>query len=160
MFFRILQRVHADREPHRLREVLRFERLASPDGSQRVRERIAISRAPSDALPASEQNRARIESVLEGLPAGSEAVPLDGLESLAQQAEALASCTAFVGPFGDLAILAAASGCAVRAFHSEGIPAEQETLVRTISEEGVWGSIALQPIERAEEFRPAAVPRV
>jgi hypothetical protein len=152
MFFRILQRIHGDREPHRVREVLQFERLASPDASQPVRDRIAISRAASDLLPATEQNRARLDGALGELAGGSEVLSLDGMESIAEQAGALASCATFVGPFGDLAVLAAASGCTVHAFHSGNVPAEQSMLIRMISEEGVWGGIHLRPIENVPEF--------
>jgi hypothetical protein len=84
--------------------------------------------------------------VLGGLAGGSEVLSLDGMESIAQQAEALATCATFVGPFGDLAVLAAASGCTVQAFHSEEIPPEQATLIHMISEEGVWGGIHLRPV--------------
>jgi hypothetical protein len=67
------------------------------------------------------------------------------------QMQAVAQANAFVGSYGDLAILAAFCGTPVTAYHSERLPADHPDRVQSAAAAG-WGSVS---VERARRFKGA-----
>ena len=68
-----------------------------------------------------------------------------GIDATSQQLQTavIAQARAFVGGFGDLAILAASCGKPVTAYHSERLPADQFERVQTAAASG-WGALTLE----------------
>jgi hypothetical protein len=179
MLFRVLSRVHKDRQPALLGEVLRHVRLeASGAGRPGLPQRyVAVSVAFSEALPRSEDNEAFLAGLVGELAAERDVVivdaPLPGLvlpasprlhrldppdgdgDPVAVQAQAIAGAEAFFGAHGDLAILAAFCGTPAVTYHSERLPADRlERLQTTVASAG-WAPVT---IERARRFKGVRLP--
>jgi hypothetical protein len=73
---------------------------------------------------------------------------VDGLPT-DRQAHALARARAFAGPYGDLAILAAAYGTPATVYHSERLPLDQPERLQAAAAVG-WGAVT---VERARRFK-------
>ncbi|MGE3274306.1 MAG: hypothetical protein AB7O67_04285 [Vicinamibacterales bacterium] len=145
MFFRVLQRIHSDREPARLLEVLRHERLPAPAAPAATGRVVVATPDESGAGPAALATR---------VAGGRAIVRLDGTEALEAQAGALAGAHAFVGPYGDLAVLAAAQGTPAYAVLHETLPAEEAGVIAAVCARGTWAPLQLVPVEDAAAFPP------
>jgi hypothetical protein len=127
---------------------------------------IAVSLAYTDALPESPENQTLLSELLRQLAAEDEVVIVDDpvpghvdvhassrvrsiaslagdLTALQLQTTVVARARAFVGGFGDLAILAAFCGRPVTAYHSERLPADQFERVQAAAPSG-WGTLTLE----------------
>jgi hypothetical protein len=97
--------------------------------------------APDIALPAS--SRVQLLQV----PAG---------EDLREtQTRVLARAAAFVGSYGDLAVMAAFCGTAVLAYHDERMPPDHVERLAAAAASAGWGAVAL---ERARRFKELHLP--
>jgi hypothetical protein len=185
MLFRVVSRAHKDRTPQQLSSVLHHARL-SPSGRPPVAglpaSFVAVSVAFTRALPDSDDHRRFVGELLERVAAEHEVVvvdcpPPDGIavptsprihrldihladaDVLETQARALAQADAFVGSYGDLAILAAFCGTSGVAYHSEKLPVDAVDRLQAASTSAGWGHLA---VEQARRFRgvPRLAPRV
>jgi hypothetical protein len=127
---------------------------------------VAASLAFSEALPQAPENEVFLNELLRQLAAEDEVVIVDervpgyidlgsssrvrllssfGIEATTQQLQtaAMSRARAFVGGFGDLAILAAFCGKPVTAYHSERLPADQFERVQSAAASG-WGAVTLE----------------
>jgi hypothetical protein len=71
------------------------------------------------------------------------------------QTQALAVAAAFVGGYGDLAVLAAFCGTAVLAYHDEKMPPDQTDRLAAAAASAGWGAVTL---ERARRFKELHLP--
>jgi hypothetical protein len=79
--------------------------------------------------------------------------------SLEKQMKILAGAEAYVGSYGDLAVLASYSGVPAYAFDAEPEPPVVQSLLSEVERAG-WGRITLQLVEKAPQFTlPATVTR-
>ena len=154
MVFRVVSRAHKDRTPERLDEVLRHERLAAAPVPELPASFVAVSRAFTPALPESDENRQLLAALVDQLSSKQEVVVVEdaaaGL-SVEAQAGVLARAKAFVGGYGDLAVLASCCGTPVTAYHSERVSDETVARVQAAAGSG-WGRFTL---ERARRFKGA-----
>jgi hypothetical protein len=176
LFFRVFRRLQQDRAAERLGEVLRHEPLAGEAGNgvgQWPTGFVAASVAFTPALPDTDENRRFLTDMLAEaaadyevlvvdwalpsevvLPAGVrllKALAVDDTE-LEVQTRALARAQAFLGGFGDLAILAAFCGTPVTAYHSERLPADAAQRLQAAAAAG-WGAFRLERARRYKGLR-------
>lgn len=176
LFFRVFRRLQQDRAFERLGEVLRHEPLAGDtrNGLGRWPSKfVAASVAFTEALPDTDENRRFLTELLAEAAADHEVVVVDwsppqeadlpagvlllgdlaadGAE-LQVQTRALARAQAFVGGFGDLAILAAFCGTPVTAYHSERLPADAAERLQAAAAAG-WGAFRLERARRYKGLR-------
>lgn len=170
MFFRVMIRLRKDRALTQLGDVLRHAALDSAgrnDVAGLPKSYIAVSLAYTDALPESPENQTLLSELLRQLAAEDEVVIVDDpvpghvdvhassrvrsiaslagdLTALQLQTTVVARARAFVGGFGDLAILAAFCGRPVTAYHSERLPADQFDRVQAASTSAGWGALTLE----------------
>ena len=158
-FFRVLRRLRADRALGRLPQVLAFERFAptptpAPDIAVGLpKEYVAVSLAFTGALPGNERNRRFLDELLAQIAAQDEVVLVDRQDSLERQTRAIARARAFVGGFGDFAVLAAFCGVPALTFHSEDLPPEPLGVLRAASERSGWSLPSIERVERFERLR-------
>jgi hypothetical protein len=182
MFFRVLQRLDADRELHRLREVVRHERFSWPSAPELIglvpREYVTVSLAFTDALPATVRNREWLQGLVARLSEASQVVVVDAapdaelmaavppsrvcvLAALAEdvsrpfaelQTQVLARAQAFYGALGDLPLLAAFCGTRSVAIRSDGGDAGLLAAIQHASADGTWGPLTLESVEPPHDF--------
>ena len=179
MLFRIFRRLHTDRALEQMSEVLRHERFAAhPQPSTTAdlpRSFIAMSVAFSDALPANADNRRFLGELVSHVtvdhdvvivdmppPADVTIPPSSRVRMLAPvpdvrcaQTQVLAGARAFVGSYGEMAILAAYCGTPATAYHSERLPLDQQQRLQAAAATGGWATVEL---ERARRFKGLALP--
>ena len=153
--FRTLHRLEADAALPRLGEILQYEPRGSTVAGSRRAVRgasIAMSTAFTEALPESEPNREFLARLSADVLGKGDVVNLDGLPVDAQ-AEAVTHARTFVGPYGDLAILAAFCGTSAVTFHSERLPADHLERLKAASEAAGWATVTAQRTHRFKEVR-------
>lgn len=156
LLFRTLRRLQSDNALDRLGEILRYQPVGSSARTVagRVAESVvATSAAYTPALPDSEENRQFIANLAAHVAAEDDVVNVDALP-LQEQMDVLARARAFVGAYGDLAILASSCGTPVTAYHSEKLPAGQADRLNAAAAAG-WGPVT---IERARRFKRLQLP--
>lgn len=176
-FFRVLMRVRKDRALAEMAGVLRHEPL---DPAGRTTEAnlptsfVAVSLAFTPGLPDSPENRTFLTDLVTQVSDSHEVVIVDevapshaewpaaarlrtlaslapdGASALHVQTAALAKAQAFVGGYGDLAVLAAFCRAPVHAYHSEKLPPDHPDRLLDAAARGGWGSVSVQ---RAQRFR-------
>jgi len=179
MLFRVINRLRKDRALTQMADVLRHEPLPAAARSpipDLPRSFVAVSLAFNAALPSNEENREFLSELIADLSAGQDVVVLDSKvppelslpnsarvhlladratdDVLQLQMQAVAQANAFVGSYGDLAILAAFCGTPVTAYHSERLPADHPDRVQSAAAAG-WGSVT---VERARRFKGLKLP--
>jgi hypothetical protein len=181
-FFRVLMRLRKDRTLPEMAGVLRHMPLESADRTVALNlpgSFVAVSLAFTSALPDSPENRAFLADLLaqvaeahevvivdEAAPSPGEwpmlagvrtlaALVSDGMSALQVQAMTLAKARAFIGAYGDLAVLAAFCRAPVHAFHSEKLPADQPERLLDAAARGGWGPVTVQ---RAHRFKGIRLP--
>ncbi len=151
LLFRTIRRLEADRALEQLQDVMRHERLGLPaevpDGGL-PSSFVAVSAEFTRALPRTEENESLLREVEAQLSATTDVVRVHGLP-LPRQAETVARARAFAGPYGDLAILAAAYGTPATVYHSERLPVDQPERLQAAAAGG-WGVVT---VERARRFK-------
>jgi hypothetical protein len=181
MLFRVLGRLHKDRALAQMADVLRYEPL---DAAVRERPAglppkfVAVSIGFTAALPKDEENERFLTELLAKVAARHNVVIVDSqvpadvqvpssdrvhllvsllpeMDPLRAQIQAIAHARAFMGGYGDLAILAAFCGIPTTAYHSERMPADQPDRVQSASVSGKWGTLTL---ERARRFKGVRLP--
>jgi hypothetical protein len=155
MFFRVLQRLKADRQIDRLPDVLAYERIviaSGPPGATTPKPFVAVSAGHTEALPGTAGLGELQNVAMSAIAGNSRAMPVEGLDLSAQLTASRAA--AFVGPYGDLAVLAASCGVPVTAFHSAPLPVEQTNLLRLLGASGVWGPTTIRRIEEPKGSPP------
>lgn len=181
-FFRVLRRLQADGAAGHLPQVLSYEPFASsakPElAVQLPKVYVAVSLAFTEALPSNAENRRLLSELLAQVAADDEVVIIDypdnshvlerakligrvrwiaplatGQNYLDVQTKVMAHARAFVGGFGDLAVLAAFCGVPAYTFHSESIPAEAIGLIRAAGERSGWGRVSVESVEQIERLR-------
>jgi hypothetical protein len=154
LLFRTFRRLQADGELARFGEVLRHEprasRVASPAGTTLV----ALSTEHTAALPDTPENRQFLAELTAQAAQAGEVVSLDGLP-LAARVETLARAGAFVGPYGDLAVLAAWCRTPVTAYHSERLPPDHAERLEAAAASAGWGAVR---VERSRRFKGLRLP--
>ena len=178
LLFRTISRLRKDRALEQMGDVLRPARLAAsaaPSG-QRPAPYVAVSLAFTNELPKSEENAAFLSMLVTQLASGRDVVIVDapnpevnvppsprvrGLEVPAggdlreAQTQALANAAAFVGGYGDLAVLAAFCGTSVLAYHDEKMPPDHAERLAAFAASAGWGPVTL---ERARRFKELHLP--
>jgi hypothetical protein len=175
-------RLQKDRALPQLQDVLRHERLdpavCKPiDGLPASF--VAMSIAPTVALPQSDDNRRFLTALLTQIAVEDEVVIIDcplpseftiqGLSRVhllqtfagdgdaAQipvlQTCALAQAAVFVGSYGDLAILASFCGTPTLTYHSQKLPVDQLDRVRAAAAAAGWGAPIIERAHRLHELR-------
>jgi hypothetical protein len=179
MLFRVLSRLRKDRALPQMSDILRYEPL--PTAARRPtpdlpRAFVAASLAFNDALPGNDENREFLSQLIAKLCAHRDVVILDApvptdislpdsprlhrlqthdpADLLQRQTQILTQAKAFVGSYGDLAILAAYCGTPVTAYHSERLPADHPDRVQSAAAAG-WGPVT---VERARRVKGVKLP--
>jgi len=158
LLFRLLRRLDRDRALEQLRDLLRHERMHPPagvPGDGLPLSFVAVSAAFTPALPRSAENEQLLQEVARQVSAKAEVVHVETLPP-PRQMQALARARAFFGPYGDLAILAAAYGTPATVYHSERLPMDQVDRLLAASAAGGWGMVT---VERARRFKRVRVPQ-
>ena len=173
-FFRVLQRLHKDRALPQLSQVLRYapaDRAMARPIAGLPKRYVAVSTAFTSALPDTAENRALLVEMLtqltarhdvvlldqaDGLGEGMGAVPLrllDTEEPLSgRQTRALANADAFIGPYGELAVLSSFCGTPVVAYRSERLPTGQSEALEAAGAAG-WANVSLHSASRFKRVR-------
>jgi hypothetical protein len=157
LLFRLLHRLTRDLALDRLREVMRHEVVDASFRSQGdglPESFVAVSTEFTAALPRTEDNERLLAAVVAQIGARSEVVRLDGLP-LGRQTEVLARARAFLGGYGDLAILAAFCGTPSTVYHSKRLPADFVDRLQAAATLGGWAPVM---IERARRFKGVRLP--
>jgi hypothetical protein len=181
MLFRVVSRVHKDRTPERMADVLRHARLETSAGSRAAALPLpasfaALSVGFTPAFADTDENRQFLSSMVEQTAAERDVVIVDApaadlplpqsprvhrldavrgnTDALAAQTRALAQADGFIGPFGDLAVLAAFAGTPAVTWYSERLPPDLVERVQAAASAG-WGSLT---VERARRFKGARLP--
>ncbi|MBI4263991.1 MAG: hypothetical protein HY657_06435 [Acidobacteria bacterium] len=181
MLFRVLSRLHKDRATTQLADLLQHVRLDG-DGRRRIdrlpRSFVAVSVAFTEALPKDAENGSFLAALVADLSAERHVVivdwpppadvelpvsprvsRLDALEAtgdaLDLQARAIAQAEAFVGSYGDLAILASFCGTPALTYHSERLPADCLDRLQAAAASAGWAPVT---VERARRFRGVRMP--
>jgi hypothetical protein len=157
LLFRMLRRLNADRAMARVSEVLEYQTVDQPAGepAERLpRSFVALSTAFTAALPDDEENQEFLQELVSHASAAGEVVNVDRL-ARPEQTRVLARARAFVGPYGDLAILSAFCGTPANVYHSERLPADQIERLQAAAAAGGWGSVT---VERARRFKRLQLP--
>jgi len=157
LLFRVLHRLNRDLAMDRLHEMLRHE-AADPairthaDGLPASF--VAVSGAFTAALPQTDDNERLLDEIAAQVAARDEIVRLDGLP-LFRQMQVLARARAFVGGYGDLAILAAFCGTPSTVYHSKRLPDDQVERLQAAAAAGGWAPVN---VERARRFKGVRFP--
>ena len=139
---------------------------------------VAVSLAFTEALPSTAENRRALSGLLAHVAADDEVVVVDYPDSghviegavtngrvrwiaplatdqnyVDRQTRCIAQARAFVGGFGDLAVLAAFCGVPAYTFHSEGLPPGLLDLIGVAGARGGWGRVSAEPVEQYERLR-------
>ena len=157
LLFRTLRRLHADRALDRLAEVLRHETLGPSvrrSAERQPRACVAVSAQPTAWLPDTDENRPFIADLVSQLEAQGEVISVDARPA-EEQTQILASARAFVGGYGDLAILAAFCGTPATVYHSERLPPDHLERLQSAAASGGWGRVT---VERSRRFKAAQLP--
>ena len=185
-FFRVLRRLESDRAVGDLPQVLRYQRLTGGAGrtaaSTFAPPYVAVSLAFTAALPTGPSNRQFLSGLLARVGANDRVVlvdypstsgvpvdahsPLPSVAAIAEQqnylevqTEVIARARAFVGGFGDLAMVAHACGVPAYTFYSEEVPPEVLALTRVAAETAGWTAEPPVPVDHLARLRlPAQVP--
>jgi hypothetical protein len=184
MLFRVMRRLRQDRALTHLADVLRHERVRLPDGkgSERParlpRSYVAVGLSFTDALPRNDENQRFLTELVTQLAGEHEVVLLDasppvevaipqsrrvrrlqdvaaGADTAYAQTRVVTHARAFVGSYGDLAVLAASCGIPVRTYHSERLPVDQLDRLQLASASAGWGAVT---VERARRFKGVRLP--
>jgi hypothetical protein len=177
LLFRTISRLRKDRALEQMGDVLRPTRFdGAVASSQRPAPYVAVSLAFTSALPKNEENAAFLSTLVTQLSSGRDVVIVDdpdagidvpsslGVRALEVpaggdlrevQTQALADAAAFVGGYGDLAVLAAFCGTAVLAYHDEKMPPDQADRLAAAAASAGWGAVTL---ERARRFKQLHLP--
>jgi hypothetical protein len=156
LLFRVLHRLNRDLAMDRLHEMLRHEAV---DPAIRMHTDglptsfVAVSGAFTAALPQTNDNERLMDEIAAQVAARDEIVRLDGLP-LFRQMQVLARARAFVGGYGDLAILAAFCGTPATVYHSKRLPDDQVERLHTAAASG-WAPVN---VERARRFKGLRFP--
>jgi hypothetical protein len=182
LLFRTVTRLRKDRALEQMRDVVRPARFdgASPSASQRPAPYAAVSLAFTSALPKSEENAAFLATLVTQLATGRDVVIVDGLDTdvavppsprvrlldvpagadlREAQTQALAGAAAFVGAYGDLAVIAAFCGTAVLAYHDEKMPPDHAERLAAAAASAGWGAVTLERARRFKELHLPATPQ-
>ncbi len=155
-FFRVLRRLQKDRALEKLREILTFDVCASStraNGLDLPDSYVAVAPEFTPALPQNDENQQLMHRVVAELTAEHQVVVVDG--PAARRTAVLSGARAFVGAYGDLAILAAACGTPATAYYSERLPPDQVETLGMASASGRWGAVTLQRARGAKALRPS-----
>ncbi len=154
LLFRTFRRLHADGEPDRFADILKYEPLSAAPGASAARSGVAVSGECTPALPDTEAHRQFLAELAGHAAAAGDVVALDGLP-LADRVHALERVSAFVGAYGDMAILAAFCGTPAITYHSERLPAGQIERLEAAAATAGWGTVTT---ERAKRFKRLRLP--
>jgi hypothetical protein len=178
LVFRTISRLRKDRALEQMAQVLRPVRLEAPGRSSLdslPASFVAVSTAFTSALPKSDENAAFLATLVARLASDHDVVLVDGAnpdiplapssrvrplevpagdDLRAAQTLALARASAFVGGYGDLAVIAAFCGTAVLAYHDEKMPPDHAERLAAAAASG-WGAVTL---ERARRFKELHLP--
>jgi hypothetical protein len=177
LLFRTLSRLRKDRALEQMGDVLRPARFdaARPAAPGQRAPYVAVSLAFTGALPKSEENAAFLARLVSQL-AARDVVIVDapnpdvpvppspsvrmldvpaGGDLREEQTQAIASAAAFVGGYGDLAVLAAFCGTPVLAYHDEKMPSDHAERLAAFAASAEWGPVTL---ERARRFKELHLP--
>ena len=181
-FFRVLRRFQADGTVGHLPEVLAYEPFTSGAMEEHAlplpKVYVAVSLAFTEALPPNAENRRVLRELLAHVAADHEVVIIDHPDShhvlegaiphgrvrwiaplatdrnyLDMQTRGIAHAKAFVGGFGELAVLAAFCRVPAYAFHSEAVPSETLDLIRVAGARGGWSHVSAEPVDQFDRFR-------
>ena len=180
-FFRVLLRLRKDLQIDRLGDVLRAERLASPAvqlPAHLPKSFIAVSAGFTPALPETPENGQLLQELISQVSARHDVVIVDAAATVESvltrigpsgrvhllddageprprqlQTAVLAQAKGYIGPYGDLAVLAAFCGTAVTAYHSERIADEQVERLQQAAGSAGWGEVVLQRSTRFKKVR-------
>ena len=178
MLFRVVSRIYKDRAPEKMAEVLQHAPPGSAAGASLPplpASFVAVSTAFTPALPDDGDNRAFLRQIVEQMTVGHDVVLVDcppdvalpdsprlhrldavrvGADVLSLQARVLAQAEAFIGGYGDLAVLAAFAGTPAFTYHSERLPPDIVERVQAAAADG-WGALT---VERARRFKGVRIP--
>jgi hypothetical protein len=181
LVFRLLQRLRQESALDNLSDV--FDELP-PQRPKRASiaglpsSFVAVSLTFTDALPATPENQRLLDEVVLQLAAKDNVVILDSVLASAGDAAApgtivrlplltadseqpdvrmsvLARAHTFVGPYGDLAVMAALCGIPVLAYQSERLRHGQLERLESLAAKAGWGEVSLQ---RARRFKGVRLP--
>lgn len=144
-FFRVLRRLQKDRALEQLEQILTFDKFGPPPpivGIDLPDSFVAVAPDFTPALPRNDENQQLMDRIVGELAAEHPVVVVDGPS--ARRTAVLSRASSFVGAYGDLAILAAAYGAPVTAYHSERLPLDQLKTLNMASASGCWGTVTLQ----------------
>ena len=148
LLFRTLRRIHADNAHDRLGEILRYEaRDAGARTTRRADGFVAVSGECTDWLPDTNENRRFLETLATHAAASARVVRLDVLP-LIERETTLARADAFVGAYGETAILAASCGTPATVYHSERLPLNQLERLQAVSASAGWGTVSAHSVRR------------
>ena len=179
MLFRVISRLRKDRALPQMAAVLRHEPLPAqsrPAATDLPRSFVAVSVAFTETLPENEENQEFFSELVTELAAGREVVVVDDPtrvkielptsprihrlvaaadeELLPRQVSAIAHAKAFIGAYGDLAILASYCGTRVTAYHSERLLVDHPDRLQGAAAAG-WAPVK---VERARRFKGVKLP--
>jgi hypothetical protein len=157
LLFRTLRRLQSDRALERLPEVLRHDALDASvlvSSAPLPRSFLAVSAAFTDALPANDENQQFLADLAAHVEAEDEVVNVDGL-SRTEQTRVLAAARAFVGPYGDLAVLSAFCRTPATAYHSDKLPADHLDRLQAAAASAGWAAVT---VERSRRFKRLRLP--
>jgi hypothetical protein len=179
LLFRTLSRLRKDRALEQMGDVLqpaRYEVPSRASADSLPASFVAVSLTFTSALPKSDENAAFLADLLTQLVSEHEVVIVDGVapdialpasprvqvlqvpagEDLREtQTRVLARAAAFVGSYGDLAVMAAFCGTTVLAYHDERMPPDHADRLAVAAASAGWGAVSL---ERARRFKDLHLP--
>jgi hypothetical protein len=150
LMFRTLRRIHADNAHDRLSEILRYEPRHTRRGAGRE-PFVAVSGESSDWLPDTDENRSFLATLLADAANAGAVVNIDGLP-LTEREDTLARADAFLGAYGDNAILAASCGTSATVYHSARLPPDQPEHLEAASRAAGWGTVTALSVRRYKGF--------
>jgi hypothetical protein len=178
--YRVLMRLRKDRAFPQMPSVLHYAPIdaeSRPSPMSLPKSFVAISLACTEALPDTAENRDFLAGLLAQLIHEHEVVVVDeapvrhvsmsssrrlhaleeyrvdGDTVLQAQATVLGQAQAFVGGYGDLAVLASFCRTTVRAYHSEKLPSDQPDRLLDAATRGGWGAVSVERARRTKSVR-------
>lgn len=158
LLFRTLRRLQSDRALDQLRDVLRHQALGSsarPATGRPPAAPVAVSARFTASLPGNDENRQFLTELLSQVEAEGPVVNVDEL-SAEEQTQTLAAARAFVGGYGDLAILASFCGTPATVYHSERLPPDELDRLQAASAAAAWGPVTVERSHRFKRLQLAA----